>query len=137
MCDRLRIGLVGCGGFGDFFSDYLVQFADIAALCDVADAKKEEISNRHSLDVPHYTDYREMIDAGGLDAVAVTTVNGGHGDDDHCKGENSVAVIVLAMISSTMGPLASVTLRVSIHSGSARKADHAASLASGLAKRSR
>ena len=80
MCDRLRIGLVGCGGFGDFFSDYLVQFADIAALCDVADAKKEEISNRHSLDVPHYTDYREMIDAGGLDAVAVTTVNSEHAE---------------------------------------------------------
>lgn len=78
MSEPLRIGLVGCGGFANFFSDYLVQHAEISALCDVADAYKKTISERHSLTVPHFTDFREMIDAGGLDAVAVTTVNSEH-----------------------------------------------------------
>lgn len=80
MRQKLRFGLVGCGDFGKYLGRYLLEVADIAALCDVKRTGMEETAQALNLDVPHYTDYREMFEAGGLDAVAVTAANFAHSE---------------------------------------------------------
>lgn len=80
MRQKLRFGLAGCGDFGKYLGRYLLEVADIAALCDVKRTGMEETAQALNLDVPHYTDYREMFEAGGLDAVAVTAANFAHAE---------------------------------------------------------
>lgn len=75
MSRKLRLGLVGCGDFGKYIGRYFLEVADIVALCDVNAAGMEETAKALDLDVPHYTDYKEMFAAGGLDAVVVTAAN--------------------------------------------------------------
>ena len=75
MSPRLRLGLIGCGGFGLEFTSHLLRVADVVALCDVKAQSTRAVAERHALDARHYTDFHEMIAAGGLDAVAVTAAN--------------------------------------------------------------
>lgn len=75
MSSKLRFGLVGCGDFGLHFTDYLREVADISALCDVKEENTAALAKQHHLDVPRYTNYRTMFDAGNLDAVAITAAN--------------------------------------------------------------
>lgn len=63
------------------FSGYLLEAADIVALCDLDEAKSAAlIAHRRLQEVRQFTDYRRMIDAGGLDAVAITAANHVHRD---------------------------------------------------------
>ena len=41
MTPRLRFGLVGCGDFGHFLGKYILEVADLVALCDVDSAGLE------------------------------------------------------------------------------------------------
>lgn len=80
MADRLRLGLVGCGGFGKELAAYFLEVADIAALCDPNPAGMAATAGALHLDVPRFTDYRAMIAAGGLDAIAITAANHVHAE---------------------------------------------------------
>lgn len=80
MSDRIRFGLVGCGGFGKELGRYLLEIADILALCDPVEPGMQATAEALSLSVPHYTDYHQLIDAGGLEAVAVTSANHAHAE---------------------------------------------------------
>ena len=72
--DKLKIGLVGCGGRGRGHLSCLKEFADveITALCDVnaevlkATGEQFSVSNR-------YTDLDQMLEEVALDAVFVAT----------------------------------------------------------------
>lgn len=78
MSGKLRFGMVGCGAFASDFSGYLMEVADIVALCDINSENTATLARQHSLDVTHFTDYRKMFANGGLDAVAVTAANAVH-----------------------------------------------------------
>ena len=80
MRQMLRLALVGCGDFGKYLGRYFLEVADIVALCDLDMGRVEETANALNLGVPHYTDYRAMFAAGGLDAVAVTAANFAHAE---------------------------------------------------------
>jgi len=80
MASRLRMALVGCGGFGREFATYWMRIADIVALCDPVESSTELASQILDLDVPQYTDYHDMIAAGGLDAVIITAANHVHAE---------------------------------------------------------
>jgi predicted dehydrogenase len=80
MSQKLRFGLVGCGDFGKHLGGYLLEAADITALCDVNRPGMVETAQTLNLDVPHFTDYGKMFAAGGLDAVAVTAANFAHAE---------------------------------------------------------
>ena len=41
MTTRLRLGLVGCGDFGQSLGKYILEVADIVALCDIASNRME------------------------------------------------------------------------------------------------
>lgn len=80
MGERLRLGLIGCGDFGKELGRYFQEVAEIAALCDVDEAGMETTAGELDLDVPRFADYRELLDADGLDAVAVTAANFVHAE---------------------------------------------------------
>jgi len=80
MSDKLRIGLVGCGNFGKEIARYFLEVADIVALCDPDPSHSRQTARTLGIDVPHYTDYREMFRSAPLDAVAVTAPNHVHAE---------------------------------------------------------
>src|SRR5262249_13708293 len=73
--ERLRVGAVGFGGQGSGdLSAIASAGAEIVALCDVDERRKDVASHRERFSkAKFYADFRKMIDAGGLDAVMVAT----------------------------------------------------------------
>src|SRR5262249_29636839 len=73
--DRLRLGAVGIAGQGGGdLGAIAAAGAEVIALCDV-DTKRREVGQMRERfgKAKFYTDFRKMIDAGGLDAVMVAT----------------------------------------------------------------
>ena len=80
MPDRLRLALVGCGGFGKELATYFMRVADIVALCDPNEAGMATTATSLGVDAPQFTDYREILAGGGLDAVVITAANHVHAE---------------------------------------------------------
>ena len=78
----LRVGVIGCGGFGrNAYARNIVDHpeAHLAALCDTAPEKAEKIASELLDEQNHarpaiYRDYREMVEAEKLDVVMVGTL---------------------------------------------------------------
>ena len=80
MEGKLRIAVIGTGGMGRGHIRGWSQNprVEIVALCDLVPEKCERIKAELNLDVPVYTDFREMIEKEALDAVDVVTSNDYH-----------------------------------------------------------
>ena len=78
MKHRLRIGLIGCGGFSTHFVPYLLKEMDVVALCDPDQQNTSRLAAEYELEAQCYSDHRRMVDDGGLDAVAITAPNFAH-----------------------------------------------------------
>ncbi len=77
--EKVRYGLIGVGAQGGFYAQWLTgkmgampQNAALGALCDI-DPDKQIMCEIMYPDTPFFTDYRQMIASGAVDAV-VTTV---------------------------------------------------------------
>jgi predicted dehydrogenase len=80
--DRVRLGIVGCGGFARWHMTNLSQITevDIVAMAD-PDPSQIERSVRHHAplaDAAKFSDMNSMIEAGGLDAVLLVTPHTQH-----------------------------------------------------------
>lgn len=77
MSDKVRMGMIGCGGIsgGHIRRTLEIPEADIVALCDISDASIERITTAipEIKDLPVYEDYREMMDKVPMDAVQIMT----------------------------------------------------------------
>ncbi len=74
--ERLRIGVVGCGGKGLSDMQACAKTHDIVALCDVDDGKSNAARQQHKK-AAFYYDWRDMLEKEKLDAITVST-------PDHC-----------------------------------------------------
>ena len=80
MTDRVRVGVVGTSWFAKTF--HLASLAshpeaDLVAICGRDRERADGVAVDHS--IPHvYTDYREMIASGRLDALVVVTPDALH-----------------------------------------------------------
>ena len=75
MSDKVRVGLVGAGGWArDFHAPVVAAHsgAVLAAVCARTRERAEPLAAKHGVDQV-YTDYQDMIDSGGVDAVIVAT----------------------------------------------------------------
>ncbi|MCL3778279.1 MULTISPECIES: Gfo/Idh/MocA family oxidoreductase [unclassified Actinomyces] len=74
MSDNIRLGIIGLGAEGGMYAGFIasgrVPGMEIGAICDILPEKKEAADG---YGVPFYTDYRQMVTSGDVDAV-VTTV---------------------------------------------------------------
>ena len=72
---KLRFALVGCGDFGKEFGRYLLEVAEIVALCDADAPRAAQTAETLGLDVPVESDYRRVLARDDVDAVAITAAN--------------------------------------------------------------
>jgi len=77
MAKRVRIGLIGCGGFMHSHAEGLksVRSAQVAALADTSEASLKRMVEQHPdfAELPAFSDYREMIAEVDLDGVIIAT----------------------------------------------------------------
>lgn len=97
--DRLRFGIIGCGGKGWSGMEQAAEHGDIVALCDV------DANNRSKAMLEHprastFVDYREMLAAmkGKIDAVVIST-------PDHHHAIASAIAMKMGMHCYTEKPL--------------------------------
>jgi len=102
MGKRLSFGLIGCGDFGQQLGRYILEVADITALCDVNIAGASKTATALSIDAPVFGDFREMLDAGGLDAVAITAANFAHAEITVAAAEAGLHVFCEKIMAPTV-----------------------------------
>lgn len=75
MSNKVRVGIVGTSGWAEFMYLPALQShpqAEIAAICGRNQGSVKDLAGKHH--IPHiFTDYKEMIHRGGLDAILIGT----------------------------------------------------------------
>ena len=79
---KVRVGIIGTGGIAQGHVRRLLEHpdAEITAICDIRPEAMAATVERYPAlkDVPQYTDFRDMIKAGNLDAVEICTPHTTH-----------------------------------------------------------
>ncbi|MEK3964215.1 Gfo/Idh/MocA family protein [Paenibacillus sp. FSL H7-0323] len=82
MSKKLRIAIVGCGGIanGKHMPSLSRQAdAEMVAFCDIVEERAQEAAKTYGAEgAAVYTDYQELLKAGGFDIVHVCTPNDSH-----------------------------------------------------------
>ena len=80
--EKVRVGLVGCGGFLRHRLQQTVNVpeAEVVAMCDIVPSQIAETKDRYPqyAGVTEYSDFYEMVEEGGLDAVMLVTPHNIH-----------------------------------------------------------
>ncbi|WP_460167770.1 Gfo/Idh/MocA family protein [Thermostilla marina] len=73
--DRLRIGLIGCGGMGVANLTNAARYDDVVvtAACDVQQNRLQAVVDRYKATCTGYRDYRELLAADVVDGVIIAT----------------------------------------------------------------
>lgn len=73
--DRLRIGVIGLGWFGEIHCDAILGVAnlELAALCTRTPERLNSLSDKFGVSKT-YRDYRELLDDPSIDAVSIVTM---------------------------------------------------------------
>ncbi|WP_028280836.1 Gfo/Idh/MocA family oxidoreductase [Arthrobacter sp. H5] len=71
----LRIGIIGAGAMGRKHAD-IIGRNGLTKLVAVADPATTALAEQYG--VPHFKDYRTLLDAGGVDALIIANPNGSH-----------------------------------------------------------
>ena len=84
MAERLRIGIIGCGGIANgkhMPSSKAINRVDMVAFCDIIREKAEKAAAEYGTpDAKVYTDYQELLNDKTIDVVHVCTPNRSHAD---------------------------------------------------------
>ncbi|OPG16274.1 Gfo/Idh/MocA family protein [Ferroacidibacillus organovorans] len=84
MRERVRIGVVGCGGIANgkhLPSLSKISEVELVAFCDIDEMRAQKAAKTYGTeDAKVYTDYTEMFRDGSIDVVHVLTPNDSHAD---------------------------------------------------------
>jgi predicted dehydrogenase len=71
--EPVKFGVIGVGGMGAAHATYIAQLEEtrLVAVADLNEKSAGRVAREHG--VTAYTDYRQLIDAGGIEAVVVAT----------------------------------------------------------------
>ncbi|MCR9244138.1 MAG: Gfo/Idh/MocA family oxidoreductase [bacterium] len=111
--ERLRIGVIGCGGKGLSDMRACAKKHGIVALCDVDHGKAANARKDHA-EAPFYEDWREMLDREKLDAVTVST-------PDHSHAGPALAAMALGYHVFVQKPLTHTVAEARLLRDAARK----------------
>jgi len=78
---KIGFAIVGTGGIANAHMMAIKgnPHTDIVGFAEIREGVAEAFSARHGVDVPIFSDYRELLAMDGLDAVVVATSNDAHG----------------------------------------------------------
>jgi predicted dehydrogenase len=102
MSKRLRVGLVGCGNFGAGLGRYVLEVADLVALCDVEESRGRDTAMKLGLGASVYSDHRAMFSTERLDAVFVTAANFAHAEITMAAAEHGLHVFCEKIMARTV-----------------------------------
>ncbi len=73
--DKINLGIIGCGGLGKANLSACMSRSDVVlvAACDVWKERLDPIVDKYKKTCTGYTDFREMLQHEGLDAVIIAT----------------------------------------------------------------
>ncbi|MBL8733481.1 MAG: Gfo/Idh/MocA family oxidoreductase [Planctomycetes bacterium] len=112
--DRLRIGVVGCGGKGLSDMQACARTHDIVALCDV-DQNQAKAAREQQPKATFYDDWRDLLDREKLDGLVVST-------PDHTHAGPALAAMALGMHVFVQKPLTHTVQEARLLRDAARKA---------------
>lgn len=80
MADRVRFGIVGCGGIGGFHADVMqdVETAELVAVADIIPERAQRIGEKYG--VAWYGSYEELLRNEQVQVVTVCTPSGMHAE---------------------------------------------------------
>ncbi len=93
MPEKLRVGLVGCGGMGNEHLKIMsrLEEIEIAGVCDQWAPSAESLGTAYG--VPHWSDYTRFLEEAGLDAVHICSPSGMHGQQGIAAAEHGIHVL--------------------------------------------
>ena len=102
---KIRFGIVGVGTMGAGHAGQIIQARsrhfNLTAVCDIDAGRAQEIGDTHR--VPHFVDYRELVDSGLCDAVIVATPHYWHAPICIYAARKKRHVMCEKPLSSTVG----------------------------------
>ena len=75
---RLKAAMVGCGGFGTSFAPYVMNHADLVAVCDPNAESRAACLKTLNLDLPQFDDHQSLLAGIEFDAVVIASSNHTH-----------------------------------------------------------
>ncbi len=111
--DRLRIGVIGCGGKGLSDMQGCAKTHDIVALCDVDQGKAKQ-AREEQPKASFYEDWRDLLDLEKLDGLVVST-------PDHSHAGPALAAMALGINVFVQKPLTHTVLEARLLREAARK----------------
>lgn len=98
----MRIGVVGVGGMGQHHCEQLqyVDGAQLTAVCDVREDVARSVAEKYN--VKAYTDYREMLISGDVEAIIVATPPWQHPEVTITAAEASIHVFCEKPMAATL-----------------------------------
>jgi predicted dehydrogenase len=98
---ELRLGVVGCGNIGRTHMRAIAEIpgARLAAVTDVNEAAARTAAGEYGC--PYFTDYQDMIDSGGIDAVDICTPSGMRKDIAVCAARHGKHIVTEKPIEVT------------------------------------
>ncbi|MCD6449888.1 MAG: Gfo/Idh/MocA family oxidoreductase [Thermotogaceae bacterium] len=79
--DKLRIGIIGTGKIAEVLHVPNIvssEYAEVVALSNPHEEKMKRLAKKYNLNVPMFTDYRELLKLREVDAVVIATPNALH-----------------------------------------------------------
>lgn len=96
--DKVRVGLVGCGGFMRHRLKQMLNLPEVEIVAMADPDVKQTLDTKSAypelVDVVEYADYFAMLEAGGLDAVMLVTPHKVHRDQVVAAFESGLHVLV-------------------------------------------
>ena len=75
--EKVRFGIIGIGNMGTGHVESIagghIENAVLAAVCDLKEDRLAYVTEKYGTDIATYTDYKEMLASGKIDAVLIAT----------------------------------------------------------------
>lgn len=94
MADKVKWGIIGTGVIAPNHGSAIVEspYAELVAVCDVDEAKAKAFAEKFG-GAAIYTDYIEMLEKAGIEAVSICTPSGMHWEMTIAAAERGVHVL--------------------------------------------
>lgn len=98
----IKFGIIGMGIRGKLYANTIGQnpYAEVTAFCEINESVHQEL--KETFQAKAYRDYREMIDAKGLDAVIIATPDFQHRDAVIYAAEHKLSMMVEKPFSTSV-----------------------------------